>query len=179
MRDLSFIQKLPPIKQQLLFEGPAMQPPPNVTYNLINPSNKNEVGLGVASTAAIVCTTLVLSRLYSRYFFHKKLAIEDCKWSYTGLIRHFQRRLLTKTVCAIAALVSGSVLKEHSTSYAETGCLRWFSLLHVEDFSSSGHLYSSMEYSIERSAACSLRKLDTPSEIKLLAQQLNKISICN
>ena len=77
MQDLYFINALPLPQQRALLNGPAATPPPNVKPNLTNPPNLNGVGYGVILSSAIICGSLVVLRVYSRLFYHKKIDIED------------------------------------------------------------------------------------------------------
>lgn len=89
MKDLSWFNLLSPAEQQALLEGPSMKPPPGVIPNLVNPPNKNDLGYGVATASALLCGLLVVLRLYARAFYHKKMVIEDCKWTRIALASGF------------------------------------------------------------------------------------------
>lgn len=79
MKDLSFINALPLAQQQALLNGPALSPPFGVKPNFTDPLNLNRVGYGVIISSAIICGLLVSLRIYSRWFYHKTLHIEDGK----------------------------------------------------------------------------------------------------
>jgi hypothetical protein len=102
MKDLSFINALPLAQQQALLNGPALKPPPGIKSNFTDPPNLNEVGYGVIVSSAIICGSLVILRLYSRCFYHKKIDVED------GTYLQFREMasVLNVVGAAVAALVS-------------------------------------------------------------------------
>jgi hypothetical protein len=76
MKDLPWFNELSASEQKALLEGPAMTPPLGIS-NLVDPPNKNSLTFGISIASAVLCTLLVLLRVYSRVTYHKKLAIED------------------------------------------------------------------------------------------------------
>ena len=106
MKDLSFINALPAAQRQAILDGPAMVPPPGVIPNFDHPPNKDGWGYGIASTAAVLCTLFVILRVYSRVFYHKKLAIEDGRSKGTSSATAIASLLVVGLV--IIALVSPS-----------------------------------------------------------------------
>jgi len=77
MKDLSFVNLLPPTERVKILHGPAMMAPPGIAYNFEDPPNNNALTYGVCISATILCTLLVLLRLYSRVSHFKKLDVED------------------------------------------------------------------------------------------------------
>jgi hypothetical protein len=77
MKDLSFINALPPAQRNALLNGPTIKPPPGIESNFAHPPNRNELGYGVVIFTGVFCTLLVVLRLYSRVFYHKKVVFED------------------------------------------------------------------------------------------------------
>lgn len=66
--------------------------PPGYSRNLDNPSNKNELALGIVVTCIIVSTVLSILRVYSRVFVARKVRLEDCKCHQESLLPHFAYR---------------------------------------------------------------------------------------
>ncbi|KAF2966245.1 hypothetical protein GQX73_g7356 [Xylaria multiplex] len=64
-------------QQQALLDGPALEPPPNVSSNFDNPSNLNTAGYVVPSIALAITTIFVFIRLYTRFFIVRRARLED------------------------------------------------------------------------------------------------------
>jgi hypothetical protein len=77
MKDLSFINALPPAQKNALLNGPVIKAPTGVISNLEHPPNRNDIGYGVVIFTGVFCTLLVALRLYSRICYHKKVVLED------------------------------------------------------------------------------------------------------
>lgn len=78
MKDLSLINALPPAQRQAILDGPAMKPPSGLSH-FDDPTNKNALGYGIIIAATVLCTLLVIVRLYSKAFYHKTMNVEDGK----------------------------------------------------------------------------------------------------
>ncbi|KAI1390653.1 uncharacterized protein F4822DRAFT_441946 [Hypoxylon trugodes] len=59
-----------------ILEGPAMDPPPGVIPNFLDPGGSHSLGYGIVILAGALATLSVLVRLTSRYFL-RKVGIED------------------------------------------------------------------------------------------------------
>lgn len=79
MIDMTWLLLLPAAKQQAYFEGPALKPPPGVLPDFAHPPNRDPLGFGLLISVSVIAATLVAAQMYSRIFYHKKFAIEDCK----------------------------------------------------------------------------------------------------
>ncbi|ORX94598.1 hypothetical protein BCR34DRAFT_499162 [Clohesyomyces aquaticus] len=77
MRDLSFINALPPAQRAALLNGPAMKAPTGVLSNFEHPPNGNDIGIAVVIFSGIFCSFIVSLRLYSRVLYHKEVVVED------------------------------------------------------------------------------------------------------
>jgi hypothetical protein len=63
---------------QALLDGPAMNPPPGVMPNFVDPPNlRREVILGL-TIYMTTATLVVLMRLYTKLFLFRKIIFEDC-----------------------------------------------------------------------------------------------------
>jgi hypothetical protein len=64
---------------QAKLEAPALQPPPGITSNFVDPPNRSDY----AYAALIVCVSVVsgfaILRAYARIFYMKKVHLADCK----------------------------------------------------------------------------------------------------
>jgi hypothetical protein len=80
MIDMTWLLQLPPVKQQAYFDGPALKPPLGVKPNFAHPPNHDQLGFGILISVSIIATVLVIFQMYSRIFYHKKFAIEDCEY---------------------------------------------------------------------------------------------------
>jgi hypothetical protein len=73
------LSHLTPAEKQMIFDGPALAPPPGVVPNFDDPPNKNY--LGILANVVCLATTFVVVflRAYAKIFCMKKVHIEDCK----------------------------------------------------------------------------------------------------
>ena len=62
----------------LILNSPALDPPPGVQSNLIDPPNRRDLGLGILIPCIAIVTTMTLIRLYVKLCIIKKMHIEDC-----------------------------------------------------------------------------------------------------
>jgi hypothetical protein len=75
------LASLPAVWQKAILNGPALQPPPGVQPNFINPENQNSLGLALIVMCAVVSTVMTGTRLYAKLIGQKRLGIEDCESS--------------------------------------------------------------------------------------------------
>jgi hypothetical protein len=78
MKDLSGFHDLPLSKQHELLEGPAMKPPNGTLPDFAHPPNQDAFGIRLMIAVSTIATLLVVSRLYARFFYHKKVTLQDC-----------------------------------------------------------------------------------------------------
>ncbi|KAI1410736.1 hypothetical protein F5Y13DRAFT_192062 [Hypoxylon sp. FL1857] len=74
---LDQIGSLPPAKQQAILNGPALEPPDNVTPNFTNPPNRNGLGCAAVTICLVASSLGILIRVYGRFFCVRKVFIED------------------------------------------------------------------------------------------------------
>jgi hypothetical protein len=78
----SDLASLPAIWQKAILDGPALQPPPGVQPNFIDPENRNNLGYALIIMCAVVSTAMTGIRLYAKLTSLKRLGIEDCESPY-------------------------------------------------------------------------------------------------
>ena len=70
---------LSPEQLEAFLAKPSLEPPEDVTPQLVNPPNNNALAMGVAITCLSVSSILILLRTYSRVFILKRMRLEDCQ----------------------------------------------------------------------------------------------------
>jgi hypothetical protein len=69
--------QLDPELQQIILDGPALEPPKGVIPEFDNPSNKNDVAFAIITTSLVLSSAVMLTRVYSMAFVARKVHIED------------------------------------------------------------------------------------------------------
>ncbi|KAH9885698.1 hypothetical protein F4778DRAFT_500096 [Xylariomycetidae sp. FL2044] len=74
---LDHFNQLSPEQQEMVLNGPALEPPPGVTSNLEHPPNRNDLAQ-ITNALCLTATCLVaLLRVYAKVFCIKKVHMED------------------------------------------------------------------------------------------------------
>ncbi|KAF2651292.1 hypothetical protein K491DRAFT_682314 [Lophiostoma macrostomum CBS 122681] len=68
---------LTPAEQDAMLNGPALQPPPGVSPDFVNPPNQTTLAYGVLAVCASLATIVVAIRVYAKAFCNRKMHIED------------------------------------------------------------------------------------------------------
>lgn len=58
---------------------PALQPPPGVESNLLDPDSLNPVIIGVSTLCLVLATIMISIRLVTKLLTTRKFLLEDCK----------------------------------------------------------------------------------------------------
>jgi hypothetical protein len=66
-------------QREAILDSPALEPPPGVESNFKNPSNRNDLVIGMTTFCVFLATTFVLIRAYSRLYVLKRIQVEDGK----------------------------------------------------------------------------------------------------
>ncbi|KAI1394175.1 uncharacterized protein F4822DRAFT_39584 [Hypoxylon trugodes] len=74
---LDNLYSLPAAEQQIILNGPALQPPDGVLPNFDNPPNRNALGIGITTLCLSIWTIAFLLRAYAKIFCMRKVEIED------------------------------------------------------------------------------------------------------
>ncbi|KAI1779131.1 hypothetical protein F4818DRAFT_437924 [Hypoxylon cercidicola] len=74
---LENFQSLSKAEQEVILNSPALEPPPGVIPNFINPANRNGLATFIGAICLILTTTAILIRAYSRMFCVRRIEIED------------------------------------------------------------------------------------------------------
>ena len=61
-----------------LSQIPALEPPPGVTPNFINPYTRGPMLLALSAVAIGIMYLFVMARFYAKIYVHKKLTWDDC-----------------------------------------------------------------------------------------------------
>jgi hypothetical protein len=64
--------------RDIILNSPALEPPPGVAPNLVNPSDLEKPGIAALSIGAVLITLAVGSRTYTKAVILGKLLLEDC-----------------------------------------------------------------------------------------------------
>lgn len=73
----SVVQIVESLPESFLEKLPALNPPPGLTSNLVNPPDKGPAVAAVASVFAGLAFALVLVRIYSKCFIFQKWTWDD------------------------------------------------------------------------------------------------------
>ncbi|KAI0014735.1 hypothetical protein F4780DRAFT_788472 [Xylariomycetidae sp. FL0641] len=74
---LDQLHLLPPSAQQAILDGLALAPPAGITPELVNPPNRNGLGLAVTTVCLVVATIALLLAAYAKLRCVKKAHVED------------------------------------------------------------------------------------------------------
>ncbi|KAF7585979.1 hypothetical protein BBP40_009751 [Aspergillus hancockii] len=74
---LSNLHLLPPHEQQVIQDGPALQPPSGVGINFNNPPNRNVIPNSVIPICLTLATLAILIRAYARFFLLRRIDVDD------------------------------------------------------------------------------------------------------
>lgn len=70
-----------------LANTPALQPPPGLTPNLVNPTSAFQQMLVAIYVTSLILTSIVVPlRLYTKIFIVKSWALEDCKGDFLRIV---------------------------------------------------------------------------------------------
>lgn len=58
---------------------PALQPPPGVRFNLLDPDSLNPVIIGVSTLCLVLATIMISIRLVTKFLTTQEFLLEDCK----------------------------------------------------------------------------------------------------
>jgi hypothetical protein len=73
----ALFDSLSPVEKARFLSGPALQPPPGIAPQFVNPPNRNALSFGIVVTGTILAVLVVAVRLYTRIFCIKRLRLED------------------------------------------------------------------------------------------------------
>ena len=73
-------KEVPPDQLHMLAELPALQPPPGITSNFVDPVTNGYQLVGVGSFLLALMILFVLNRFYTKIFISKKFKWDDRKF---------------------------------------------------------------------------------------------------
>ena len=76
---------LDPQELQALSHTPAIQPPPGVEPNFVNPASNRQPLIVITSLFLGLTSIFALTRAYVKTFINRKYSWDDCKLTYTRL----------------------------------------------------------------------------------------------
>jgi hypothetical protein len=79
MSSFPSLELMTPEQREAFLNGPAQRPPDGVTPNLVNPSNRNDIAIGVTIACIIITSVCVTLRGYSQIHVKKSVKFEDGK----------------------------------------------------------------------------------------------------
>ena len=80
----------------LLDQGPALQPPPGVIPNFIDPENTQSIIIATLAVTLGAATLFTVIRMYTKAFILNTIALEDCS---SPLLREVTRVLTSSQMC--------------------------------------------------------------------------------
>ena len=72
--------QLTPAQQEILLEGPSLQPPLGLKPDFAHPTNRNGEGYAAVTICITISTLVFALRMYAKGFVSRKFAVEDCKF---------------------------------------------------------------------------------------------------
>lgn len=79
------------VSEELMLNGPAMEPPLGMQPNFVNPANLKTEGLILVVLSLVASTLVVSMRMWTKTRLVRKVVLEDCKptplcWSPWNLV---------------------------------------------------------------------------------------------